>query len=247
MYKKIIYACFAIGILALQNCKSDGGDPLPAAITAPAVTLPSSITGVDGILAAISISTKESGTQLIVGSAYAAFYQSKNPLNKVEAGTVLINTKTATKSDDNIYFYTASVSEPKGLDYKNQVLWDVSDNTTNGVPKIYDNDGSNFPNMPDVPENLILFTNQDKLISWTSSAGADSVILIMTGKSATYKRVFNNTVSTHTIAAAEIAKMGKGSGKLEIISYKLLLKPFGTKQYAFIKQCMGICTKVSIN
>lgn len=246
MYKKIIFAFSIIGALTLQNCKSDGGDPTPEPITAPEVTLPTAIKNVDGVLAAIITVTKNNGTELKVGSAYSAFYKSKNPANKLEAGTVKINTKTTTKSDDNIYFYTSSAAEPNGLAYQSQVFWQVAGSTANDVPAINDNDGSGLPNVPTVPEYLNMNASQDKLISWVSSFGADSVILILKGTAGTYKKVFKNDVTTHTISKDDIAKVGMGSANLQIINYKLQVKTVGTKSYAFLKQSVGICSKIGI-
>ncbi len=243
MNKKIILACCIIGVLGFQNCKDDK-DPEPTPITAPIVTLPTSIKNVDGILMAISTSTKASGIELIVGSAQAVFFKNKNPLIKVEAGTVKINMKTCTRSDDSLYFYTASATEPTGIVYKSQILWQTTG--TADVPLINDNDGGGMPNMPTVPEFLNMSITQDKLINWVSSYGGDSTIFIIKGPLATYKRTFNNTISSHTVTLAEIAKLGKGAATLQIINYKLISKTLGTKSYAFLKQMIGNCTKVTI-
>lgn len=247
MFKKITFALLITGTVTFQNCKTpDEDDPAPLPITAPVVTFPSAVKNVDGVLAAIITVTKDNGTELKVGSAYAAFYKSKNPANKVEAGTVTINLKSTTKSDDNAYFYAASSGEPNGLVYQSQVFWKATGSTTNDVPSINDNDGSGLPNVPTVPEFINMNASQDKLISWTSSFGADSVVFILKGTSGTYSKVFNNTVTSHTIPMAEIAKVGMGSATLQIINYKLQIRAVGTKNYAFLKQCIGICSKIGI-
>ncbi len=247
MYKKIIIALTVIGAFALQNCKPDGGDPEPTPITAPEITLPLSIPSVDGILVATNIDTKNGGTELIVGTAHAMFYKGKNPTLKVEAGTVKINSKDATKSDDNIYFFAPSITEPTGLVYQNQIYWKTSGNTANDVPVIDNNDGTAMPSIPSIGEFYAMNTFQDKLISWANSSGSDSVILIIKGPSATYKRVFNNTITSHTVPKAEIVKLGlTANGSLQVINYIMQVKAVGTKNYAFIKQSIGLCTKVTI-
>lgn len=244
MFKKIIFAFSVIGIVAIQSCK-DEPDPGPTPIVAPAVTIPTAINNVDGILAVTITTTREASTDLKVGTAHAVFYKGKSPANKLDAGSVKINSKTTTKSDDNIYFYTSSAAEPKGLEFQGQIFWQVSGSTSNDVPAMSSNDGSGFPNDPKLSEFLNLNVDQDKPLTWTSSFGADSVVLILKGPSATYKRVFNNTVTSHTVTKAEIAKLGLGSGSLQIINYKLEMKTFGTKSYAFLKQSIAICSKVT--
>ncbi len=246
MFKKLIFATLVIGTVTFQNCKPKEVDLIPAPITAPEVTLPSAIKNVDGVLAAIITVTKDNAVELTIGSAYAVFYKSKNPATKLDAGTVKINTKTALKSDDNIYFYTASATEPNGLIYQSQVFWQVNGSVANDVPSINSNDGTGLPSIPSVPEFMTMNVDQDKLILWTSSSGADSVVLILKGPSATYKRVFGSTVTTHTVPKAEIVKLGIGSGNLQIINYKLDFRTIGTKNYAFLKQAVGICSKVGI-
>ena len=246
MFKKLVFATAIIGVTTLQNCKSGGDDPTPLPITAPEVNLPSAIKNVDGVLAAIITLTKESGTDLKIGSAYAAFYKGKNPSMKLDAGTVKINTKAATKSDDNIYFYTTSATEPNGIVYQSQVFWQATGSTANDVPSINNNDGGGLPNIPNIPEFMTMNVDQDKLINWTSSFGADSVVLILKGPSSTYKRVFGSSIVSHSIAKADIVKLGIGTGNLQVINYKLDIRAVGTKNYAFLKQCVGICSKVAI-
>ncbi len=243
MNKKIILALSLLGILTFQNCK-DGKDPEPEPITAPLITLPTAIKNVDGILMAISTFTKANSVDLIVGSAHAVFFKNKNPLIKVETSNLKINTKLCTRSHDTLYFYSASASEPKGIEYKSQILWQST--ATPDVPAINDNDGSGMPNIPVVPEFLNMSVSQDKAINWVSSYGGDSIIFIVKGPLATYKRTFNNTISSHTIPLAEIAKIGKGAASIQIINYKLITKTVGTKTYAFLKQVIGNCTKVTI-
>ena len=245
MIKKLFFACSIILAITLQNCK-DGGEPEPAPITAPELIIAMPLPSIDGILAASITVTKSGGVESKIGTAHAMFYKSKNPATKVEAGTVKINTKTTTKADDNTYFYGVSATEPKGLEYQSQVFWDVIGSTANDVPRITNNDNSGLPNMPSLPEFANYNTNQDGLITWTNSSGADSVILIFKGPSATYKKVFNNSIVKHTVPKAEIAKLGIGSGTIQVINYKMEVRVVDTKNYAFIKQTIAICSKVGI-
>ncbi len=246
MFRKIIFACSLIGAISFQSCKTEEGDPEPTPIKAPEVTLPAAIKNVDGVLAAIVTATKNAGTELKVGSAFAMFYKNKSPLVKLDAGTVKINTKATTKSDDNTYFYTSSVTEPKGLEYQSQVYWQATGSTANDVPSINNNDGSGLPNVPVLPEYLNMNVEQDALVNWGSSFGGDSTIFILKGTSGTYKRVLNTATSSHSIPKAEIVKLGLGTANLQVITYKLEFRALGTKNYAFLKQSIGICSKVNI-
>jgi hypothetical protein len=245
MIKKFIIPVLLISAVTLSNCGSGGDDPITVPITAPTITTPA-VSGVDGMLVAINTRTKSSGTDVVVGTAYAAFYKNQKPATKFEAGNVVINTRSTQKSDDNIYFYSPSATEPNGIPFTSQIFWQVSGNSTNGIPAISDNDGSGFANFPTLSEFLTLSATQDYFLNWISSNGADSVILTVKGPSAVFKKTFANSVSAYTIPKAEINKLGKGSGSVEIINYKLSQKTFGGKNYAFIKQAVAYCSKVNI-
>ncbi|MFM9946196.1 MAG: hypothetical protein ACKVQB_13280 [Bacteroidia bacterium] len=246
MFKKIIFYSTILGALTFQNCKPTEEDPEPTPITAPEIMVPSHIKNVDGILVSIITASKEASTETKIGTAYAAFYKGQNSSIKLDATSVKINSKVTTKSDDNVYFYDISATEPLGLDFKSQINWQVTGNTTTGVPVISNNDGSGFPNVPSLPEFINMNPDQDKLINWSSSFGADSVVFTVKGPLSTFKRVFNNTVNSFTIPKAEITKLGIGNGSLQIICYKVEPKTFGSKNYAFIKECISICKKVNI-
>lgn len=248
MFKKLIYSLSILGAITLQNCKStDGDDSTPTPVTAPAVTLPSELKNIDGVMATIKTSTMVNSLPFVIGSAYAVFYKTQNPSTKLDAGSVKINTKVTTKTDDNIYFYTSSASEPNGLNLQGSVLWEVGGSTANGVPSFNDNDGTGSPNLPSVPGSLIMLGSQPKSIDWNTSTGSDSVILIITGPSATYKKVFPSSVTSHTVPAAEIIKLGAGQGTYQVINYKIQFRTHGGKTYAFLKQSIGLCNNVTIS
>ncbi|MCB9251488.1 MAG: hypothetical protein H6605_03425 [Flavobacteriales bacterium] len=244
MIKKSLLLILLLGGLMFQNC---GDDPVtvPDPITAPSVLLPS-ISGVDGILLAMNTSTKSNGTETVTGTGYAVFYNNKNVNSKVEAGTLKLNTKDLVKSDDNIYFYTPAATDPKGIIFGSQIFWQGTGNTASGVPAINDNDGSGFPNMPQLSEFVNFQQDQDKTISWVSSTGADSVILVLKGPSSTLRRVFGNDKTSTTLLKDEIAKLGVGSGVLSIINYKRSDKTIGSKTYSFVKESVATTTKVGI-
>jgi len=245
MFKKAIFAATVLCAFTFQSCKKDDPDPIPVVVTAPAVTLPTSITGVDGILAAISTTTKSSGVEVTVGTAHAVFYKDKNPKNKVDAGTLKINSTETTKADDLTYYYAPTATKPKGLDVTGQVYWLGNGNSATGVPAIDDND-NDLLNIPVLGEFVIMNTTQDYNLNWVSSFGGDSVIVIIKGGSGTYKKVVASSTTQLLVNKADIAKLGKGLGSITIVNYKLQLKPFGTKMYAFLKEVMAVCSKLTV-
>ena len=90
---------------------------------------------------------------------------------KVEGGTVKINSKSTTLSDDKTYFYTTSATEPLGIVFGSQIFWEATGSAADGVPVISDNDGSGFPNFPVLSEFQSLDQTQNKLMNWSNSNG----------------------------------------------------------------------------
>lgn len=242
--KKLIPALLLLAIAA-YSCKTSEPEPEPEVVTAPAITMPS-IKGVDGIFVAIKMSTKSGGTESFTGTGQAVFYKSASSTIKVEAGRGKLAGKTLIKSDDNIYFYAPTTAEPKGIVFGTQILWEMSANAANGVPQISDNDGGGFPNTPVLPESIILDQTQVKNISWVSSVGSDSTILLVKGPNATFKQVLPPSVTFFDLAKSDIAKLGVGAGEITIINYKVTQKTFGGKSYAFVKQSTAFTNKVAI-
>jgi hypothetical protein len=247
MYKKFLLLGLVAGALSLNNCKpTDGGDPVPTEVIAPETTIPPGIKNVDGVFMAINTITKTSGVELEIGTAHAAFYKNQNSATKLDGGTVSVNAKTLTKSDDNTYFYAASATEKGGIDYNSQINWVSTGNTSNGLASIGDNDGTGFPNLPVLSEVINLDKTMDNLINWATGFGGDSVIFIIKGPSATFKKVLPSNTTKYTLPMAEIAKIGTGTGTIYVINYKALTKTYGGKNYAFIKQSIAVCSKTNI-
>lgn len=243
MIKKIIFSLAIVVGLFLQNCKTETVDPIPP-VTAPSVNLPS-VSGVDGILLAMKTSTKNGGTETVVGTGYAMFFSGQNQNTKVDAGNLTLNTKSCAKSDDKIYFYSPSTTEPLGIVFGTQIFWQGTGNTTTGMPAISDNDGGGFPNMPSLPETINFDKDQDKTINWVSSNGGDSVMLVLKGPSASFKRTVDNSISLINIPKEEIVKLGLGVGTLHVVNFTKTNKTIGSKTFAFIKQSIAVSNKVN--
>lgn len=241
----LITLCLAF---IFQNCKSTDGDedPTPIVLVAPEVTLPPVINNVDGVLAAIITSTKSAGVETKAGTAHAVFFNNKNMKSFLDGGKVTINGNATSKTDANIYFFAAGTSNPTGITYGTQILWSVTGNTATDVPAISNNDGSGFPNVLSVPEVINLSKDQDFQLNWGSGIGGDSIIIFIQGPSANYRRALASGTSSHVITMAEIAKLGAGVGRLQLFNYKLTTITKGTKTYALLKQCVGLCNRVNI-
>jgi len=243
--KKILPALLLLSILGTNSCETTGPEPGPDPISAPVISMPS-IKGVDGILVAVKTSTKAGSTETFTGTGQAVFYKSSSSTLKVEAGGGKLNGKTLVKSDDNIYFYIPTTTDPKGIVYGSQIFWEISANAANGVPAISDNDGGGFPNTPVLSESLLLDQTQVKSLNWISSVGSDSTMIIVKGPNATFKKVVSPSVTTIDLTKADIAKLGIGGGEVSIINYKVITKTVNGKSYAFIKQSVSFTNKVTI-
>lgn len=244
MNKKIIFTCLIALSFFLNNCK-DKGEDTPTPPSPPTVTFPV-ITSVDGIFTAIRTTTINNTVETNIGTCYAAFYKNQNTAMKLDGGKVSINSKECYKSENSIYFMVPTATEPNGVPFANQILWQVAGNTETGVPTIYNKDDSGFPATPSLPEYVNMSQEYNYLLSWTSSAQSDSVIIIVKGPSATFKKTFNSSIKQYSIPKEEIVKLGVGKGIVQVINYKVTYAVTGTKNYAFIKQSIGYTDKVNI-
>lgn len=243
---KKIYFILLASILSifLNNCK-DKGDDIVEPPSPPVVTFPV-VNAVDGILTAIKTTTINNTVETNIGTCYAAFYKNQNSAMKLDAGNVTINAKTCYKTENSIYFMVPTASEPNGIAFSNQVLWQVTGNTSSGVPTIYNKDDSGFPATPSLPEFVNMLSDYDYLLTWTSSNNSDSVIIIVKGPSATFKKTLASTYKQYSIPKTEIAKLGVGKGSVHVINYKINYEAISSKNYAFIKQSIGYTDKVTI-
>ncbi|MCC6721915.1 MAG: hypothetical protein IT243_06910 [Bacteroidia bacterium] len=244
MKKIFITSFFVFLLIFLNNCKDKGDDivepPVPPVVTFPVIN------AVDGILTAIRTTTLNNTVETNIGTCYAAFYKNQNSAMKLDAGNVTINAKTCYKADNSIYFMVPTASEPNGIPFSNQVFWQATGNTSTGVPTIYNKDDSGFPATPSLPEFVNMLSDYDYLLTWSSSSQSDSVIIIIKGPSATYKKTLASSYKQLSIPKTEIAKLGVGKGSVQVINYKINYSAVSSKNYAFIKQSIGYTDKVTI-
>lgn len=244
MIKRILIPCLILFSLFLSNCK-DKTDDTVIPPTPPTVIFPV-MNSVDGVFAAIRTITINNTVETTTGTCYAAFYKNQNTAMKLDGGKVTLNTKECFQSENSIYFIVPTTDNPTGVTLSNQVLWQVTGNTTNGVPSVYNKDDSGLPAIPSIPEFVNMMSDFNYLLNWGSSSQCDSVIIIVKGPSATFKKTLNNTFKSYSIPKEEIVKLGVGKGSVQVINYKIFYATTGTKNYAFIKQSVGYTEKVTI-
>ncbi|NUM31998.1 MAG: hypothetical protein HUU47_06705 [Bacteroidetes bacterium] len=244
MKQRIFIPCLILFSLFLSNCK-DKTDETPEPPTPPTVTFPVT-NAVDGVFAAIKTTTINNTVESSIGTCYAAFYKNQNPAMKLDGGKVTLNSKECYKTDNSIYFIVPTATEPSGITLANQILWQVAGNTSTGVPSVYNKDDSGLPATPSIPEFINMMSDFNYLLNWASSSQSDSVIIIVKGPSATFKKTLNNTYKSYTIPKEEIAKLGVGKGTVQIINYKVNYATTGAKNYAYIKQSIAFTDKVTI-
>ncbi|PLX05350.1 MAG: hypothetical protein C0594_07740, partial [Marinilabiliales bacterium] len=82
-----------------------------------------------------------------IGLAVGAFTEATGSATLVDAGTITCEGKTLTKNDNNSYVFTAGVADPTGIAFSDNVAWEVSGNSGNGISAISTTVSIGWPEM----------------------------------------------------------------------------------------------------
>lgn len=238
-------ACILLaGAATVSSCKKDDSTP---ATTTPATnsgTPNPAVGNVDGAL----VSLKVDLTALLNGTPYtvstengvATFFSATgNTSSFVDAGAVSVNSVALDKGSNNGYTKSATVGQtPADLSFESgNSAWSVAG--AGSVPAISYTHNIPFPaytgTLPASISRSTPFT-----VSFSGKVtDADSVIIFITKDSHSIARTFAGNAASGTISAADLSTLpvvSDNTALLEIIPYRITLKDFGRKSYAFIKE-----------
>jgi hypothetical protein len=236
MKKTYLILCLGFaGISLLTGCSKGTSTTTPSS-SAPTVSTPSDA---DGALAAVQVITTQTVAGITIpiniGTA-AAWFGSASSYK--DAGNVSCATNALTKSS-NAYVFQPTQSAPEGISFSNNVAWDVTGNTGNGIAAFNYSDNSTFPSISDISVTGAVSTSGSYTLSATSAVYGDSVIFVVSGSSKHITFIGGPNSSSHTFTAAEMATVGasaNNTGLLQIAPYRVNHQTINGKSYYFVKE-----------
>jgi hypothetical protein len=229
-FNKTLSILLCLGLLISACSKDDddetASDPTPQQEES-ADTYPTP-SDADGTLVAVK-STSITDTPIgpittIIGTAVAVFTDDGFTSGTwISAGNVSCNAQDLTLNPNNSYVFTdISQTNPLGLDFNSEVLWDVSGG--NGIASFnIDANPIGFPVVGEITSSEIVETSDGYTMTCASVSGADSVIFVIGG---TTKTLAGNATSC-TFTSAELQSLATGPSVAQVAAYVMAPNDFG--------------------
>jgi hypothetical protein len=234
-----ICALIAVPVL-LTSCNKDEDENNQTPVNNQ-TPLPS-ITGVDGVMAAINTSVVQNvpflgETTTFLGLAAAAFYDGSG--NLANAGTVSVN-GVDLSSTQNSYVLTPGIANPTGITFGPSVSWEVTGGS--GIPAFTHTYNAKVPKIGNITGVGSEITQSDLTVGidlqnvGTDLGTLDSIIYMIAGPSGDKLITKRGNQFTHTFSAAEVTAVGKGQGMVQVVGYNLKIENKGGKNIAFVNE-----------
>lgn len=199
-------------------------DPTPTEDTTPVTP---QIAGADGSLWAVkSLTTTEVAGMVFdteIGIAVGAFNNNGDFDDLVDVGTVKADGNTLTKYENNSYSLTPSQTNPTGIDFGNDVEWEVAGGsgfgaftTTSSIP---------WPEFSEITSGTTVSKSAGYTVTVDWVTGADSV-LFMVGS--VIKTIPGNAVSC-AFSAGDLADVSTGTSVVTVAPYVSAPETLGGK------------------
>ena len=228
-----------------SSCKKS--DPAPTPVTPPASTgsTPMPATGnVDGALISlkVDVSTVVGGYPITVSTdnGLATFFTATgNNASFVDGGAVSVNQNALAKQSNNSYLKSATIGQTPGdlgFDGGNS-NWSVAGNGS--VPAFTYSHSTAFPEFTGTLPTSISRSAPLTIALSGKVRNADSVIVFIVKDQKSVIRTFAANATSAVISAADLASLpvvSDNTALMEVIPYSVVLKAFGGKNYAFIKE-----------
>lgn len=248
MKKRFLFMILLAGLTVVSSCKKDEEEeeiPETPTATAPSNPIPAPSSAF-GALVAVQTATYVDAP--FVGEIYqpvgvgVAVFGNLSAPAYVDGGAISVNGTALTKQSNNSYINTPGVTNPQGIDFGDDVNWNVGGNSTTEVPAFTHNPTNPMPSGPKYTGATTIGRTSDfTLISAIAITGADSIIYNVISPTATLTRIVDGTVGSVTFTAAEMGTLGAGNGYVQIVPYSLSFQTFGGKTIYFVNE--SVCTK----
>lgn len=243
MNHKIVFTGLFVALIGMSSCKKEeiideiiDETPTTQSTPPPFPTLSNS----DGTLVAIKVQSSQSSpigpVTMTIGLGVAAFYESNNIDNLIDAGNVNVNSKQLTKQTNNSYVFQPDASNATGVDFSGGVSWNV---TGSAAVSAFSFDPSiAFPSAGEITSSEVVNKANGYTLTISSVTDADSVIFQV---GSVLKTVPGNTTSC-SFSSAELSGLSNGSNVAQVAAYKMENATITGKSYYFINEAVATQT-----
>lgn len=186
----------------------------PAAEQAPPAP---NFAGADGSMWAVNnISTTEVLGMVVdteIGIAVAAFNSDGNFNNLVDVGAVQVDGNTLQKQSNNAYTLLPGLTNPSGISYNNDVVWEVAGGS--GFSAFNFTSQIDWPYAADITSGGTVSKSQGYTITCGEVNNADSVLFLIGG---VMKTIPGNANSCN-FTAGELSGLANGTNIVQVAAY----------------------------
>jgi hypothetical protein len=217
-FKRIFMLAISIAAISTACKKDSEPEPEPVVPAQPAPPVTPSIGDADAAHWAVKVMTSQEvpfvGTvDVAIGIGVAVYMSETGSSTFVEVGTAKVEGSEMTKYDNNSYALLPGATNPNGIDFENQVTWEITG--ANGFEAFSNADNSIWPNVSDITSSTTV-SKAGYTMTLTGVNNADSVLFIL---SDVQKTVSGNATSC-TFTAAELAATATGENIMMAAVYR---------------------------
>jgi hypothetical protein len=225
----------------LTSCKKDEEDDdnnnAPAVVNVTDLFNYSDALGV--LVGVKTVTTQNVGgfeTSLALGTAVAVFPTTAGATTFADAGTVINNTKTLSKQNNNSYVFTPATTDVTGIDFSGGSEWEVSGSSN--VPA-FNYTYAPFPSNPKITSSVseVNLANGYNFTLQNANSNADSVLFILASGSKYVSKTLPGNATSANFSASDLATLTTSSqGLIQVTPYKIKSDIVNGKKYYFINQ-----------
>ncbi len=168
--------------------------------------------------------------EIDLGLAVASCFNGTDFTSFVSGGSVSCEGSDLSSNPNNSYAFTPSVALPTGIDFSGNPDWVVGGN--GDIPAFTHTTSIGFPTAGNVTSSATVSLSDGYTISIANVTGADSVLYMVGGVSATEP----GNVTSHTFTAADLSDLTAGPSVVQAAAYKIEEQVFSGKNFWFVNE-----------
>lgn len=224
-----------VGLMVVVSCSKDDDNNNNNNSSTPDSSPPTpELSDADGACWAIrTVSTQQTiigPIEIEVGVAVGAFFGTTGGSSLVDVGTVSVDGNDLAKQSNNSYLLTPGLTNPTGLDFTTNVVWEVAGG--NGFSAFMHTDDQSWPAINGLfsPDTFAISNGYTFQLSGVS--GCDSVLFAV----GDVVKFVSGNASSCTFSAAELSGLASGVNYVNAAGIRLEAVNQGSKKVYFGKE-----------
>lgn len=217
-FKRILMLALSIALVTSACKKDEEPEPEPVIPAQPAPPVTPAIGDADAAHWAVKVMTTQEMPligiiDVALGVGVAAYMSETGSSTFVDVGTAKVEGSEMAKYDNNSYALTPGTTNPSGIDFENEVTWEITG--ANGFDAFNHTDNSFWPALTDITSSTTV-SKAGYTMTLSGVNNADSVLFIL---SDVYKTVAGNATSC-TFTADELVATATGDNIMMAAVYR---------------------------